>query len=52
MSTLTDIIISQNLKSTDFAKELSPKEMHEVLKHRHSTTEKQEDMQKNDIKVK
>ncbi len=51
MSTLTDIIITQNLKSSDFAKELSPKEMHEVLKQRHSIG-KQENIPKADIKVK
>lgn len=51
MSTLTDIIITQNLKSSDFAKELSPKEMHEILKQRHSIG-KQKDTQKADIKVK
>lgn len=51
MSTLTNIIISQNLKSSDFANELSPKELHEVLKNRHSIG-KREDKQKLDIKVK
>ncbi len=51
MSTLTDIIVSQNLKSSDFAKELSPKELHEVLKNRHSIG-KREDEHRTDIKVK
>lgn len=51
VSTLTDIIISQNLKSAEFAKELSPKEMHEILKQHHSIG-KQDDKQNHDIKVK
>lgn len=51
MSTLTDIIISQNLKSAEFAKELSPKEMHEILKQHHSIG-KQDDKQNHDIKIK
>lgn len=51
MSALTNIIISQNLKSSEFAKELSPKEMHEILKQRHSIG-KRDDKQNHDINVK